>query len=129
MARQWIDYTTLKQQVGFLPVLAHYGIKAPRRDSGSVKVLCPFHDDEKPSLSVDVTVGSGKFQCFSCGERGNVLDFVQKMDACELRNTAERVADLNQVALPTKEQPARGQERADTAVDRQKDDQHTASAE
>lgn len=120
MVRQWIDYTALKSQAGFLPILGHYGIKATRRASGSVKVLCPFHDDAHPSLSVDLTPGQGKFQCFSCGERGNILDFVQKMDGSELRDAAELVAQLNDVPLPTKEQPARGQKRADTGAERQK---------
>jgi hypothetical protein len=36
--------------------------------------LCPFHADTKPSFHVK----KQHFRCFSCGEYGDVFDFVQK---------------------------------------------------
>jgi DNA primase len=37
-------------------------------------VLCPFHEDKKPSLRV--RLDSGGFQCMSCGTHGgDVLEF------------------------------------------------------
>ena len=40
------------------------------------KAICPFHDDHSPSFSVhpDKQI----YKCFSCGESGNVITFVQK---------------------------------------------------
>ena len=39
--------------------------------------LCPFHDDTRHSLSIDLDRGA--FYCFACGERGrDVLDFHRK---------------------------------------------------
>lgn len=36
--------------------------------------ICCFHDDSRPSLSVNVK--TGKFRCWACGTHGsNVLDF------------------------------------------------------
>ena len=40
---------------------------------GWVKVLCPFHDDHNPSLSVSLEHGG--FHCFTCGEHGTLIDF------------------------------------------------------
>lgn len=38
--------------------------------------LCPFHDDNNPSLSID---GSRRmFQCFSCGAAGDIFQFVRE---------------------------------------------------
>ena len=38
------------------------------------KLLCPFHSDRHPSLSVK----GDKWCCWACGEKGDVIDFVQK---------------------------------------------------
>jgi DNA primase len=39
--------------------------------------LCPFHEDHNPSLSVDRE--KGLYNCFGCGESGDVFDLVEKM--------------------------------------------------
>ena len=39
--------------------------------------LCPFHDDHNPSLSVNLE--SGFYICRSCGEKGDVFTFYQKI--------------------------------------------------
>ena len=96
----WIDYAALKEQAEFLPVLEYYGIKTPAKATGSIKVKCPFHDDEKPSLSVAVGVGAGKYQCFGCREKGNILDFVQAMEEGSLRDAAEKLASICDIDVP-----------------------------
>ena len=40
--------------------------------------LCPFHDDRKPSFSVDLK--TGKFVCFACGKAGNYVSFRAELD-------------------------------------------------
>lgn len=42
---------------------------------------CPFHDEKSPSF----TVAQGKqfFHCFGCGEHGDVIDFVAKINRVE----------------------------------------------
>lgn len=37
---------------------------------------CPFHDDSSPSLVVWTNLQ--KFKCYGCGERGDVVDVLQK---------------------------------------------------
>ena len=38
--------------------------------------LCPFHDDTNPSFSVSTEKNIAK--CFSCGEGGSPITFLQK---------------------------------------------------
>ena len=36
--------------------------------------LCPFHDDHHPSLGL--TPDGRRFRCWSCGAKGNALDWI-----------------------------------------------------
>ncbi|UTT64964.1 DNA primase [Janibacter sp. CX7] len=57
---------------------------------GSMKGLCPFHDEKTPSFTVRETVGA--FHCFGCGEGGDVISFVQKLDHLTFAEAVERLA-------------------------------------
>ncbi|WP_309080325.1 DNA primase [Zhihengliuella sp.] len=57
---------------------------------GSFKGLCPFHDERSPSFHVRPQVGT--FHCFGCGESGDVISFIQKMDHTTFTETVEQLA-------------------------------------
>lgn len=42
-----------------------------------VQVLCPFHDDHNPSLSVNLIFGG--FRCFACGVKGRDIAAFQML--------------------------------------------------
>lgn len=46
---------------------------------GKEQIICPFHEDINPSMTVDLDHGS--YFCFGCQEAGDALKFVQKMEA------------------------------------------------
>ncbi len=50
---------------------------------------CPFHSDRQPSFMVYETVG--RFHCYGCGARGDIIDFVQRTQPC--LTTAHEVID------------------------------------
>jgi DNA primase len=56
----------------------------------SLKGLCPFHDEKTPSFNV--TPARGLYYCFSCGEGGDVIRFVQKIDGLTFIEAVERLA-------------------------------------
>jgi DNA primase len=62
-----------------------------RASAGSVKGLCPFHDEKTPSLNVRPTHGT--FHCFGCGEGGSVIDFVMKIEQLGFVEAVEKLAD------------------------------------
>ncbi|MGZ4611998.1 MAG: CHC2 zinc finger domain-containing protein, partial [Kineosporiaceae bacterium] len=45
---------------------------------GSLRGLCPFHDEKTPSFHVRPQVGL--WHCFGCGKGGDVISFVQEVD-------------------------------------------------
>ncbi|MWB99979.1 DNA primase, partial [Agromyces seonyuensis] len=57
---------------------------------GSLKGLCPFHDERSPSFHV--RPGHGYYHCFGCGESGDVYSFLQKMDHVTFAEAVERLA-------------------------------------
>lgn len=58
---------------------------------GSLKGLCPFHDERTPSFHVRPHLGH--FHCFGCGESGDVYSFVQKIDHVTFSEAVERLAE------------------------------------
>jgi DNA primase len=57
---------------------------------GSLKGLCPFHDEKTPSFNV--TPARGLWYCFSCADGGDVIKFVQKIDNLSFVEAVERLA-------------------------------------
>lgn len=66
----------LKQSVDLVSVIESYNLPEFKRMGDRAKCICPFHDDNNPSLSIDG--GRGIFKCFSCGAGGNVFSFVRE---------------------------------------------------
>ena len=58
--------------------------------TGSLKGLCPFHDEKTPSFNVRPAVGA--WHCFGCGEGGDVISFVMKVDHLTFAEAVERLA-------------------------------------
>ncbi|MRG61584.1 DNA primase, partial [Agromyces sp. CFH 90414] len=57
---------------------------------GSLKGLCPFHDERSPSFHVRPQLGY--YHCFGCGESGDVYTFLQRMDHVTFSEAVERLA-------------------------------------
>ena len=83
------DVEELKQRVNIADVIGDY-VTLKSAGVGSMKGLCPFHDERSPSFHVRPTVGY--FHCFGCGESGDVYTFVQKMDHLSFTESIERLA-------------------------------------
>ncbi len=57
---------------------------------GSMKGLCPFHDERSPSFNVRPQAGF--YHCFGCGESGDVYSFLRRMDHLSFTEAVERLA-------------------------------------
>ena len=57
---------------------------------GSLKGLCPFHDEKSPSFHVRPQVGF--YHCFGCGESGDVYTFLREMDHVSFTEAVEKLA-------------------------------------
>lgn len=57
---------------------------------GSLKGLCPFHDERSPSFHV--TPAKGLYYCFGCGVGGDSIDFLMAMDHLSFTEAVEKLA-------------------------------------
>jgi DNA primase len=93
MPTKWIDFRALKAQVPIRDVLARYGYLDGLKDRGNGRLSgsCPIHGG-KSGNSFHVDTEKNVFHCFSeCGG-GNVLDLVMKVEQCDIRQAAEKLA-------------------------------------
>ena len=89
MAEPWMDFALIRERADFATILARYDI-AQARLQGQISVLCPFHDDRRPSLSVNLD--RKLFHCFACPAKGDILDFVARIEQVSLPEAADIVA-------------------------------------
>jgi DNA primase len=64
---------------------------------GSLKGLCPFHDEKTPSFTV--TPARGFFYCFGCGEGGDVITFLQRHQNLSFTEAVQSLADRAGIVL------------------------------
>ncbi|GAA3695104.1 DNA primase [Microlunatus aurantiacus] len=84
------DIATVRERARIDEVVGSY-VALRNAGSGTMKGLCPFHDEKTPSFQVNPS--RGFFYCFGCGEGGDVISFVQKIDNLSFTETVERLAD------------------------------------
>ena len=61
-----------------------------KRNGNTYKACCPFHNEKTPSFIV--WEESQQYMCFGCGEKGDVLKFVQKYYNITFPEAVERLA-------------------------------------
>ena len=64
---------------------------------GSMKGLCPFHDERTPSFHVRPQLG--RWHCFGCSEGGDVFSFLQKINHVSFMEAVEFLAGKYGVQL------------------------------
>lgn len=57
----------------------------------SLKACCPFHQEKTPSFMV--TPDLGRYKCFGCGESGDGITFVMKMEHLDFPDAVRFLAD------------------------------------
>jgi DNA primase len=83
------DIALVRERSAIEEVVGEY-LQLRNSGGGSLKGLCPFHDEKTPSFNV--TPARGLWYCFSCTEGGDVIKFVQKIDNLGFAEAIERLA-------------------------------------
>ena len=83
------DIALVKERASIEDVVREHVTLRPA-GPGSLKGLCPFHDEKTPSFNIRPAVGA--WHCFGCGEGGDVISFVQKVEHLTFAEAVERLA-------------------------------------
>jgi DNA primase len=84
------DIAEVRDRTRVDEVIGEY-VALRRAGAGSLKGLCPFHDEKSPSFNVRPSHGT--FHCFGCGEGGDAVAFIMKMEHVGFVEAVERLAD------------------------------------
>ena len=76
-------------------VREHVSLKSA--GGASLKGLCPFHDEKSPSFHV--TPSKGFWYCFGCGEGGDVIGFLQKIEHLNFTEVVDKLAGKYNIQL------------------------------
>jgi DNA primase len=90
------DIAAVRERSPIADVVGEY-LQLRPAGGGSLKGLCPFHEEKTPSFNV--TPGKELWHCFSCGAGGDVIKFVQDMEHLTFAETIERLAARANIEL------------------------------
>lgn len=90
------DLTTVRERSRIEDIVGSF-VTLRNAGGGSLVGLCPFHDEKTPSFRV--TPAKGFYFCFGCGEGGDVIKFVQKINNMGFTEAVEWLADRAGVQL------------------------------
>ena len=95
------DFAQLvKQQADIVRIVGEY-LKLRKTGAQNYTGLCPFHKEKTGSFSVNAT--HGYYYCFGCHEKGDVFNFVMKMEGLSFPEAVRAVAAKAGIALPKRE--------------------------
>jgi DNA primase len=98
------------------------GFTRLRKSGGRFVGLCPFHQEKTPSFGV--SPDRGTFKCFGCGEGGDAIAFVEKIEKVDFVGAIEWLAGRFNVPLeyeessPEEDRKRRQKERLFQLLDR-----------
>ncbi len=85
----------IKEKLDISSVIREY--VSLRRSGTNEFGLCPFHHEKSPSFSVNSDLGI--FKCFGCGESGDVIGFLQKIEGLDFPEALKLAAEKAGVTL------------------------------
>ena len=87
----------LKAQIDIARVASEYGLRL-RKFGNRYQGLCPFHNEKTPSFSI--YADHQFFKCFGCDAKGDVFNFVMKIEGLTFWEALKKLADQNGIAMP-----------------------------
>ncbi|MBM7614630.1 DNA primase [Alkaliphilus hydrothermalis] len=86
----------IKDRNNIVDIIAQY-IQVKASGGATYKALCPFHNEKTPSF----VINSQKqiFKCFGCGEGGDVIGFIMKMENLDFIDAIKLLAERSNIHL------------------------------
>ena len=95
----------IKARTDIADLISSYGVVV-KRAGATLKACCPFHNEKTPSFNINVS--KGFYHCFGCGESGDAIKFVMKMDGLTFAEAVKKLAAQCGVKIEEREDPEAG---------------------
>ncbi len=95
----------IKARIDLADLISSYGIQV-KTAGATKKACCPFHHEKTPSFHINET--KGFYHCFGCGESGDAIKFVQKMDGLTFIEAVKKLAEQCGIKIEEKKDPRAG---------------------
>ena len=89
------DLEEVRRRANLIEVASEY--MQVKRAGRLYKALCPFHAEKTPSFSLDPA--KGLWHCFGCGEGGDTIRLIEKIENLSFVEAIERLAQMTGVDL------------------------------
>jgi len=86
----------VKKKIDIVALIERY--VALQKSGNYMRGLCPFHSDSDPSFYVSPS--KGYFHCFGCGESGDAISFIQKIENLSFTEAVVKAAEFAGVPIP-----------------------------
>jgi DNA primase len=98
-----IEKDGIKDKVDIVALFGEFGVELKQKGKNFTG-RCPWHPDKTPSLSVDRE--KGLYNCFGCGESGDVVTLVEKMKGLSFKEALKFLQHSGrEVQVPTTPEP------------------------
>ncbi|MCR5413191.1 MAG: DNA primase [Kiritimatiellae bacterium] len=92
----------IKARVDIAELISSYGVEV-RHAGSSLKACCPFHHEKTPSFNINQN--KGLYHCFGCGESGDAIKFVEKMEGLSFPDAVKKLASMCGVKVEERADP------------------------
>jgi DNA primase len=91
----------VKSSVDIVKVVGEY-VRLRKAGGARYIGLCPFHNEKTPSFGVHPV--HQFYKCFGCGEGGDVLTFIMKIDGLSFYEALKSLAERNGIPIPKRQE-------------------------
>jgi hypothetical protein len=94
-----VEAADVRRAVSLLPLVPRP--PEPRKTARNRwQARCPFHEDNSPSMSVSQLDSGWVFNCFGCGEHGDVITYVMKIEGIDFKTALAKLGEGREVDVP-----------------------------
>ena len=103
------DVALVRERIAIADVISDHVTLKPA-GSGTLKGLCPFHDEKTPSFTV--STARNVYYCHGCGQGGDAISFVMNLEHLSFTETIEKLAAKLGITLRYEDTPGRSDRRS-----------------
>lgn len=97
----------VKSQIDIVSLISQY--VEIKKSGSNFKGLCPFHNEKGASFMVNQNLQI--YKCFGCGESGDVISFIQKIEGLDFKGSLKFLSEKYGIKIEFEKEPSDSKEK------------------